>query len=99
MRIRCPSCSATYEVADALLENPRTVRCARCAHEWTAEPLSEDQSQPNPAAEVPAEPVRGDQSQPNPAAEVPRVEAGQEGTNPAREPVSESFGSDHALGE
>jgi predicted Zn finger-like uncharacterized protein len=81
MRIRCPSCSATYEVADALLENPRTVRCARCAHEWTAEPLSEDQSQPNPAAEV------------------PRVEAGQEGTNPAREPVSESFGSDHALGE
>ena len=35
-------------MADALLENPRTVRCARCAHEWTAEPLSEDQSlQPN----------------------------------------------------
>jgi len=41
MRIRCPSCSATYEVADALLDPPRTVRCARCAHDWTAAPVVE----------------------------------------------------------
>src|SRR5580658_4873354 len=41
MRIRCPSCSATYEVADALLEPPRTVRCARCSEEWMAEPVAE----------------------------------------------------------
>jgi predicted Zn finger-like uncharacterized protein len=36
MRIRCPSCSATYEVPDAMLDPPRTVRCAKCAHDWTA---------------------------------------------------------------
>jgi predicted Zn finger-like uncharacterized protein len=41
MRIRCPSCSATYEVADALLDPPRTVRCAKCAHEWMAAPIVE----------------------------------------------------------
>jgi hypothetical protein len=31
---------ATYEVPDALLETPRTVRCARCAHDWTATPMT-----------------------------------------------------------
>jgi predicted Zn finger-like uncharacterized protein len=41
MRIRCPSCSATYEVADALLDPPRTVRCARCSEEWMAAPMAE----------------------------------------------------------
>lgn len=41
MRIRCPSCSTTYEVADALLDPPRTVRCARCAHDWMATPVVE----------------------------------------------------------
>jgi predicted Zn finger-like uncharacterized protein len=42
MRIRCPSCSATYDVADALLARPRTVRCAKCAHDWMAEPVEDD---------------------------------------------------------
>jgi len=36
MRIRCPSCSATYEVPDAMLDPPRTVRCAKCTHDWIA---------------------------------------------------------------
>ncbi len=66
MRIRCPSCSATYDVADALLDPPRTVRCARCAEDWMAVPVADDQppvpvpdvaapAAPEPVAEVPAE--------------------------------------------
>jgi len=41
MRIRCPSCSATYEVPDALVSPPRTVRCAECAQDWMAEPVAD----------------------------------------------------------
>jgi predicted Zn finger-like uncharacterized protein len=55
MRIRCPSCSATYEVADALLARPRTVRCAKCAHDWMAEPVEDDplpEDQPEAAEEA-----------------------------------------------
>lgn len=36
MRIQCPSCAATYEVAAGLLDQPRTVRCAQCSHDWMA---------------------------------------------------------------
>jgi predicted Zn finger-like uncharacterized protein len=42
MRIRCPSCSATYEVPDTLVERPRTVRCAKCAHDWLATAIDEN---------------------------------------------------------
>jgi predicted Zn finger-like uncharacterized protein len=62
MRIRCPSCSATYEVPATLLDNPRTVRCARCAHDWMAEPIAEA-PEPEPRAteapptEPPQEPI------------------------------------------
>jgi predicted Zn finger-like uncharacterized protein len=35
MRIVCPSCSAAYDVPDALLRGRRTVRCAACAREWS----------------------------------------------------------------
>ncbi len=58
MRIQCPSCTAIYEVADALLDPPRTVRCAGCAHDWVAvameEPVQAVQSGGNPAPEEPA---------------------------------------------
>lgn len=52
MRIRCPSCQATYDVADALLDPPRMVRCARCTHDWMPEPFIEVDG---PARHVPAE--------------------------------------------
>jgi predicted Zn finger-like uncharacterized protein len=52
MRIRCPACSATYEVADALLDPPRTVRCARCANDWVPEPAAEA-APPEAPAEAP----------------------------------------------
>ena len=58
MRIQCPSCTAIYEVADALLDPPRTVRCAGCTHDWAAvamkEPVQAVQSGENPAGENPA---------------------------------------------
>jgi predicted Zn finger-like uncharacterized protein len=55
MRIRCPSCSATYEVPDALLDPPRTVRCAKCAHDWMA--VAEAEPRPEPAgSDVPVAP-------------------------------------------
>jgi predicted Zn finger-like uncharacterized protein len=67
MRIRCPSCSATYEVSDTLLDPPRTVRCARCSHDWVATPLKEVTSTATPSAaeedRVPA-PVRAEEPAP-----------------------------------
>ena len=53
MRIRCPSCSATYEVPDALLDPPRTVRCARCAEDWMAVPIDEAATPEVPAEATP----------------------------------------------
>jgi predicted Zn finger-like uncharacterized protein len=56
MRIRCPSCSAIYDVPDAMLDPPRVVRCAKCAHDWMAEPIAADLEfdEPPVAAEAPA---------------------------------------------
>jgi predicted Zn finger-like uncharacterized protein len=69
MRIRCPSCSATYEVPDALLDTPRTVRCARCANDWTAiaiiEPEVTEQPEAVPEPEV-AEPAELVAAEPEP---------------------------------
>jgi predicted Zn finger-like uncharacterized protein len=58
MRIRCPTCSATYEVPDALLEPLRKVRCARCAHDWMAVPITDEVVAAEPPMEAPVpEPV------------------------------------------
>lgn len=38
MRVSCPACDAAYEIPDDVLTvGGRRLRCARCAHEWTAE--------------------------------------------------------------
>jgi predicted Zn finger-like uncharacterized protein len=40
MRIVCPSCQATYEVPERLIDQaPRRVCCARCGHEWVPREL------------------------------------------------------------
>lgn len=39
MRIDCPACAAGYEVPDALLTGGRSVRCARCGHQWHPDAL------------------------------------------------------------
>jgi predicted Zn finger-like uncharacterized protein len=77
MRIRCPSCSATYEVPDALLDPPRTVRCARCAHDWMAEAL-EEPVLAEAAADTPTEASE---------AEVPAAAAAEPIHELVREPV------------
>lgn len=46
MIIRCPQCSATYEIPDQGAVVGRKVRCTRCTHVWRAEPVA-------PEAEVP----------------------------------------------
>ena len=38
MRIECPDCGARYEVSDSRLAPGRSVRCARCARDWTPVP-------------------------------------------------------------
>ena len=60
MRIRCPSCSATYEVPDSLLAHPRTVRCAKCSHDWMAVPVPDDDALEVDAEEPTAAPAPGD---------------------------------------
>ena len=40
MRIPCPSCSAIYDVSDALLVSARMVRCAQCGHDWQTAPMA-----------------------------------------------------------
>ncbi len=51
MRIECPSCQTVYEVPDALIGSaPRTMRCAKCAREWT---VAAPQPIPEPVAFVP----------------------------------------------
>jgi predicted Zn finger-like uncharacterized protein len=51
MRVACPSCTAEYEVPDAMLAaGPRRLRCARCGHQFQA-------ALPLPAAAPATEPV------------------------------------------
>jgi predicted Zn finger-like uncharacterized protein len=54
MRIQCPTCSATYEVPDTMLETPRKVRCARCAHDWMAVPVTDEGGSQEPPVDAPA---------------------------------------------
>ena len=45
MRIVCPTCSAAYDVRDALLAPGRAVRCTRCGEQW----LPVKAARPDPA--------------------------------------------------
>lgn len=75
MRIACPSCAAEYEVPDAALAaGPRTLRCARCAHQFQAalpapesppEPPAPQPAAPEPAAAPPAESLTPDRPPPS----------------------------------
>lgn len=53
MRIECPDCAARYEVPDDRLAAGRTVRCARCGHDWMPVPPVAVPRDPAPAAPVP----------------------------------------------
>ena len=58
MRLDCPSCAASYDVPDAKLAGRKTVRCARCGHQWAP-------SQASAPGATPATP-RSPASWPNP---------------------------------
>ena len=56
MRIVCPSCEATYNVADATLGAAvRQVRCVRCSTVWQVDPAPEptDSIEVHPDADLP----------------------------------------------
>ncbi|WP_413466168.1 zinc-ribbon domain-containing protein [Planktothrix agardhii] len=64
MRIACPSCSAEYQVPDALLASgPRLLRCARCGHQFQA------------ALPAPAAPQEADAPAPRAAPRPPAASA------------------------
>lgn len=47
MIIVCPRCKASFLVLASLFnDGPRTVRCARCSHVWTADPHKKKPPQP-----------------------------------------------------
>ncbi len=51
MRIVCPECGATYDVPDAALTRPRSVRCAQCGVTWMPAPAGpSSQERIGPAA-------------------------------------------------
>ncbi len=56
MRIACPQCGAAYELPPERLPPGRTVRCARCAVQWTPNPTPPPEPSPtvDPTAETPA---------------------------------------------
>jgi predicted Zn finger-like uncharacterized protein len=88
MRIRCPSCSATYEVPDAMLDPPRTVRCARCTHDWTAVAIVEPEVVEEPQQDL--EPAAAEAA-PKVAAE-PELPLRRQGARTARERLLEPEG-------
>ena len=68
MRIQCPSCAATYEVADSLLDPPRVVRCAQCTHDWVPTPILDAVQEPAPAGDgTPALSFQEETARPYPA--------------------------------
>jgi predicted Zn finger-like uncharacterized protein len=58
MIVECPHCSATFEIARALLEPAgRKVQCSHCTHIWLAKPTADGEKMPLAPAPVPATPV------------------------------------------
>src|SRR3978361_370659 len=99
MRLRCPSCSATYEVADALLDPPRTVRCARCAHDWIGVAVA-DEPVPAPAAPVVErvpEPIPDPVAEPVAMAPPSEPDVRETAKPPAKEPPPEVVVGDTPL--
>jgi predicted Zn finger-like uncharacterized protein len=78
MIIKCPQCSATYDVPSAAAVQGRKVRCTRCAHVWRAEVIEGEVSAAPQSGAVPASPPAGNPAPqaapvPAPAAQEPRT--------------------------
>lgn len=64
MRIQCPTCSATYDVPDPMLESGRKVRCGKCGQQWVASTAAPVVARAAPAP-IPAIPTRPPQAAPD----------------------------------
>ncbi len=88
MRIACPSCSAEYEVPDAALAaGPRTLKCARCGHQFQAAlPEAPPMAAPvaDPAPEADSAPATGPVTAP---ADRPPPSRGPRQSNPIDPPL------------
>ena len=80
MRLVCPTCTATYDVAPDILPQSGQVRCARCGAEWRIE---------RPAAPAPPKPEPGPPAEIRPAPVWPEVLAS--APLPARRTPAEPF--------
>ncbi|MBE9605056.1 zinc-ribbon domain-containing protein [Acetobacteraceae bacterium H6797] len=57
MRVECPHCAALYDIPDHLLAGgTRSLRCARCAHEWVPGAGSGTEAAPETAATADSSP-------------------------------------------
>lgn len=73
MRIECPSCTTSYEIAESAVgPKGRKMKCGKCAITWQVEPLA-----PRPA-KPPAE-----MAKPTPPAAAPAIKTPVEDTEPA----------------
>lgn len=66
MKIVCPACEATYQVPEAVLEQRRAVRCARCGNDW----IPGDQPRVADAAAPAAAPPQATAPQPGTGAQT-----------------------------
>jgi predicted Zn finger-like uncharacterized protein len=77
MRIVCPSCTAAYDVPEAMLAGHQAVSCARCGHEW--QPTETAPAAPPPELpvvtrlEVPAPPLPASPLPASPRSASPRT--------------------------
>jgi len=72
-------------VADALLDPPRTVRCARCAHDWIGVAVADA-----PVVEPPPEPVPDPAAEPVAASTAAPIAAPAAATPPSKAVVNET---------
>jgi predicted Zn finger-like uncharacterized protein len=71
MRVSCPGCQTEYDVPDAALAGrTRTLRCAKCGHQWAAPSLDANAILAEPPPEPPG--TRPLRALPEPAPERPR---------------------------
>ncbi len=71
MRITCPNCHTEYDVSDEKLAG-RSVRCARCATEWTPVPAAAAESYAAPP-DIKAPVLEPSAPPPEPALEPPSI--------------------------
>ncbi len=89
MRLSCPNCQTEYDVPEAALSTGgRTLRCARCGHQWRHGPDAAPELAAAPAAAAATMPERNTEpAVPEPDAEPPAPALADTPDTPAAAPV------------